>query len=525
MRISSFGPETLPALLRHSATHRGTHPAAEEPPEYSISYADLDALSDAVAAWLCRHGVRRGDRVGVLLPKSIDAVAAIYGSMKAGAAYVPVDADGPPSRAAWILQDCQVRVLITEATVFEAVQRELDTFGAPPCPTLILDGTGGGSPLGQALRAGTCVPAAGGTVWGDPTPDDLACVLYTSGSTGQPKGVMLTHRNVMAFVRWCVETFTPRDDDRFSSHAPFHFDLSILDLYVAAWRGATVILIGAARGREPQGLADLIASAGITVWYSTPSVLSLLAQYGKIERHAFPRMRLVLFAGEVFPPRMLRKVQERIPARYANLYGPTETNVCAWHPIPDVVPEDRRDPYPIGAVCPHLRARIVDPEDRPVGAGETGELLIAGANVMQGYWHRPDRTAEAFFVDLDGTRWYRTGDLVREGDNGVLTFLGRRDRMVKRRGYRIELGEIEAALHRHPAVHRAAVVAIPDEESGVRIVAHVAAVGGRSTSTIAMKRYCAEALPRSMVPDAFAFHDELPRTSTDKTDYRQLASA
>jgi acyl-coenzyme A synthetase/AMP-(fatty) acid ligase len=259
------------------------------------------------------------------------------------------------------------------------------------------------------------------------------------------------------------------------------------------------------------------------VWYSTPSILSLLAQYGKMQRHSYDALRTVLFAGEVFPIKHLRAVKALLPAPdWFNLYGPTETNVCTWYRVPDVVGDERTEPYPIGRVCAHLRGRIVDDTGAAVVEGE-GELCIAGPGVMLGYWNLPEQTARAFLVDEDGTRWYRTGDIVVPDDAGDLLFVGRRDRMVKRRGYRIELGEIEAGLYRHPAVREAAVVATAAAD-GVVITAFLSCRTAPAPTTIEMKRFCAETLPASMVPDRFVFHETLPKTSTDKLDYQTLAT-
>jgi acyl-coenzyme A synthetase/AMP-(fatty) acid ligase len=337
---------------------------------------------------------------------------------------------------------------------------------------------------------------------------------------------MLSHRNAVSFVDWCSEAFGPVPEDRFSSHAPLHFDLSILDLYVPLKHGGTVILIGAELGKDPMGLGELIASKQISVWYSTPSILSLLAQYGKLQRFEYPHLRIVLFAGEVFPVKHLRAVQKLWPApRYCNLYGPTETNVCTWYEVPGMVPEERTEPYPIGRACTHLRTRVIDPDGNPVDQGGEGELVVTGPGVMRGYWNLPDNTARAFLVDEFGESWYHTGDIVVEEADGNYTYVGRRDRMVKRRGYRIELGEIEAGLYKHPAIREAAVVASKDQDGGVRITACLSFKDGSQLSTIELKRFCSEALPIYMVPDAFSLLDVLPKTSTDKIDYQRLLAA
>jgi acyl-CoA synthetase (AMP-forming)/AMP-acid ligase II len=242
-----------------------------------------------------------------------------------------------------------------------------------------------------------------------------------------------------------------------------------------------------------------------------------------LQKHDYSAIRHVLFAGEVFPVKHLRSLCDLLPRpRYFNLYGPTETNVCTYYEVQTPIPPDRVRPYPIGAVCEHLRARVVDERGADVRCGDEGELCIAGPGVMQGYWELPEQTAKGFFIQADGTRWYRTGDVVTEDAAGCYTYLGRRDRMVKRRGYRVELGEIEAGLYRHPAVREAAVVAFPDEEAGVGVVAFLSCHAEKHPSLIEMKRFCAENLPLYMIPDRFVWKGMLPKTSTDKIDYQRL---
>ncbi|HUF29966.1 MAG TPA: amino acid adenylation domain-containing protein [Gemmatimonadaceae bacterium] len=513
--------DTLATRFAAAATRWPGRTAVEDPPTGAVTYAELDALSDRVRDRLIANGVRRGDRVGVYMRKSIDAVAALLGAMKAGAAYVPVDASAPAWRSAYILHDCAVGLTFIDRELLEAWGAELDKLGDRP-PSIALDGAGDGRALRAALdildaEQGT---APRGEVRGEI--DDLAYILYTSGSTGKPKGVMLSHRNALTFVDWCAAEMAPVASDRFSSHAPFHFDLSILDLYLPLTHGATMVLIGADVGKAPVALAALIAERMLTVWYSTPSILTMLVQYGKLSRHDLSSLRLVLFAGEVFPVKHLRALQQAVPApRYLNLYGPTETNVCTWYEVAERIPDERTEPYPIGRVCPPLRARVVDIDGTDVAVGEEGELCIAGPGVMHGYWNLPERTAQAFLPDSGVEQWYRTGDLVVDDGFGSYTFVGRRDRMVKRRGYRIELGEIEAGLYRHECVEEAAVIALHDGEGNVRIKAFLRCVGG-TPSVIELKQFCADALPTYMVPDAFEIRDALPKTTTDKIDYQRL---
>ncbi|MFN0152291.1 MAG: amino acid adenylation domain-containing protein [bacterium] len=508
-------------MARSAAAHPERE-AVSDPSGATLTYAALDALSDRLRDRLLAWGVQPGDRVGFYLRKSADSIAAIFGILKCGAAYVPVDPLAPASRDAYILHDCDARAIIVGASFADALRRELDALGGAP-RILVVDDADRTPHLAHALDAEDAVAAAprGATI--SPAWTETAYILYTSGSTGKPKGVTLTHQNAIAYVDWCSDVFQPTEADRLSSHAPLHFDLSILDVFLAIKHAAALVLIGEDEGKDPSTLAPLIAERRITIWYSAPSILGLLAQYGKLARHDYSALRIVLFAGEVFPIKHLRALHALWPApRYFNLYGPTETNVCTYFEVPAQIPEDRTTPFPIGKACEHYRVRVVDADGRDVARGSEGELCAAGPAVMRGYWNLPDQNASAFLVDANGERWYKTGDVVAEDASGDYVFLGRADRMVKRRGYRVELAEIEAGLYRHPEVAEAAVISIPDEEAGVKIKAFLTCRGDTKPTLIQMKQFCAGALPNYMIPDTFTFVDDLPKTSTGKTDYQKL---
>lgn len=508
----------LHAALATSVRQFPHRTAVVEPGGGTVTYAQLDAISAAVRDHLAFHDVGVGDRVAFYMRKSTDAVAAMYGVLRVGAAYVPLDPQAPPARNAFILHNCAVKVVFVELPFAARMQEELDAIGATP-RVVVVPSLGGGEGILTAAQTGSSR-----TVDDAPSaPSDLAYILYTSGSTGKPKGVMLSHENAVSFVDWCGSVFSPTEEDRFSSHAPFHFDLSILDLHVCFRYGATLVLVSDDAGKDPVRLGALIAEQKISIWYSAPSILSLIAQFGDLRAHDYSHLRTVLFAGEVFPVKHLRTLCQLWPRpRYYNLYGPTETNVCTYQEVIPPVPEERTAPYPIGTVCSHLSAKVVDDQGATVAAGSEGELCIAGRGVMQGYWALPQQTENAFLRDPDGVRWYRTGDIVVDAGDGVYTYRGRRDRMVKRRAYRVELGEIEAALYQHPNIKEVATVALPDEESGVRIIAHVSTRDGGRISLIEIRRFCAERMPAYMVPDAFSWYSSLPKTSTDKIDYQRL---
>ena len=515
-------PGGLAGWLEDSARRFPDSMAVAMAEDRRITYGELLALSGQVRDRLWQLGVRPGDRVGLRLHKSIDGLAAIFGILQVGAAYVPVDAESPAARGAYVLNDCQVKVVFTEQRLEADLVGELNRLGASPA-VLAMGDEGTGLALAALLaRLEALDPAV--TVPSVPAcPDDIAYILYTSGSTGNPKGVVLTHRNAASFVDWVSDTFAPRRADIFSSHAPFHFDLSILDIFVSIKHGAGLVLFGEALGKDPGRLAAAIAAERISVWYSTPSILGLLADYGKLDRHDYSSLRIVFFAGEVFPVprfRALRRFWNQ--PRFVNLYGPTETNVCTYYEVPGDGSWESMDTFPIGAMCVPNRGKVVDEHGEEVSRGTPGELVVCGPNVMQGYWNLPEQNARAFLVDSTGDRWYRTGDIVAEQPDGQYRYLSRRDRMVKRRGYRVELGEIEAGLMRHPDIREAAVVALPDALAGVRVVAFLSVLEGRELTIIGLKASASRLLPPYMIPDAFRILDALPRTSTNKVDLRIL---
>jgi len=519
---------SLYELLERSASERPDKPAIVVPGGEQFSYSQLNLLSDRVRDRLHHMGVLPGDRVGLRLRKSIAGVAVIFGILKAGAAYVPIDARSPASRAAFILSNCRVKAVVTERNLHPAMISCLESLGISPSVLIIADCATADSLRDalDALQMSDPAPPVGSV---RATDQSVAYILYTSGSTGLPKGVTLSHRNAFSFVDWCSEKFGPSAQDVFSSHAPFHFDLSIFDIYVSIKHGGTLILISEDLGKSPLLLARAIASARITIWYSTPSILGFLAGHGKMDRYDYSALRLVLFAGEVFPlPHYLSLRRSWRTPRFFNLYGPTETNVCTWYEVPDEESVAQMSTFPIGHACHPNLGRVVDEHGLDVPGGSQGELVIAGPNVMLGYWDLPEQNRRAFLHDADGRKWYRTGDIVFYDKNLGLIYIGRRDRMVKRRGHRVELGEVEAGLLRNEIVREAAVVAIPDPEDGVRLAAFVS---GRLTASLTRGNLRADAmnrLPPYMIPDRFVVLDYLPRTSTDKLDYeamKRLAAA
>lgn len=496
-----------------------------------LTYGELAASVAATATGLRTAGAETGDRVAVWMDKRPRYAEAVLAALRAGCAYVPLDGGQPPGRVETILADAEPVAVFTDRRHLAALKgRDLpasvravvvtgdDTDTATHAtadaePVTVL----GGVPV-QSWADFT----AAGAAEAPPAPverDDLAAILYTSGSTGTPKGVRISYRNLANFIRWARGELSVGPDDVFANHASFNFDLSTFDLFTALSVGASVWIVADDQARDVAALAAGIREHSITVWYSVPSVLNLLAVSGALTAETAASLRYVLFAGEVFPIPQLRALAGLLPERAAlyNLYGPTETNVCTYH---RVRPEDlaRSEPVPIGTPVPGARVSVVDGDGRDAeGPDVLGELVVEGDCVTPGYWRRELESKTAGH----GEGRHATGDLVSlEGDS--LVYRGRKDRMVKLSGYRVELGEIEAAVLRHPAVDAAAVV-VSTRGTDARIALYYTLKSGaRRPNLIEIKQHCAQHLPKYMLPQTATCLDELPHNANGKTDYHRL---
>jgi amino acid adenylation domain-containing protein len=515
----------LQQLLTSSAL-RDPHKQVALYKTLAITYQELETTSDCLAHVLIHSGIERGDRVGILLNKSLESLVTVFGIVKAGGVYVPLDPAAPINRVAFIVENCAMKALVGTQKKIVDLSQALPESTSVRC-VLLTDR--------ETSRAERSLARAEMLNWRDVqrsptsytapaiTEEDLAYILYTSGSTGAPKGVMISHRASLSFVNWAHDYIQVQAADRVSNHAPLHFDLSIFDIFTTIKAGGTIVLVPEELSIFPRSLADFIESQQIGVWYSVPSALIRLVLYGELERHAFSSLNKILFAGEVFPVKYLRNLKARIPhARYFNLYGPTETNVCTHYEVTEVSP-GREEPFPIGRACAPTEVFALNDRQEVAGLGEEGELYVHGPTLASGYWNLPDRTKEAFIVNRLGTSSYdetvyRTGDLVKQDEDGNYHFLGRRDNMIKSRGYRIELGEIETALCSHSMIEEVAVLPIPDEEIGNTIKAFVVIRSGCSLSRSELVGYCAQRLPKYMLPGIIEFRADLPKTSTGKID-------
>ncbi|WIM94469.1 amino acid adenylation domain-containing protein [Actinoplanes oblitus] len=473
---------TVPELLARQAD-RTPDAVAVADGDRVLTFRRLDDLANGLAGRLAARGVRRGDRVAVLLDRSADLLVTLYAVWKAGAAYVPIDAAHPARRIAFLVADAGVSLLVCSAATRGRVP---DGIG-----TLVVTGAEAGD--GSAVTAG---------------PGDLAYVMYTSGSTGTPKGVAVPHRSVAELVAspgWAV---TPGES--ILMHAPYAFDASLLEIWVPLVSGARVVIaepgpVDARRVREA-------IAAGVTRVHLTAGSFRAVAEESP---ESFAGLREVLTGGDVVPVHAVAKVRAVCPeVRVRHLYGPTETTLCAtWHLLE---PGDVLGPVlPIGRPLPGRRAQVLDASLRPVAAGVVGDLYLSGAGLADGYLGNPALTAERFVADpfAAGERMYRTGDLARWTRDGELLFAGRADDQVKIRGYRVEPGEVEAALIAQPDVHEAVVLAV-----GGRLVGY--AVTGADPGLI--RERLGAVLPEYMVPAVVLTLDALPLTGNGKVDRAAL---
>lgn len=512
-------------LLHHTIDRRAAaHP---ERPAFrcgheALSYGHLVRRANRLAHLLIEQGVERGDRVGIYLNRSLACAVAVYGILKAGAAYVPLDPEAPVGRTRRLIEDCELRHLITTPLL----RRNFSGLLAQPSPLTVLIGVS---------HAPTTVTTYDWTVLANypTTPpalrileDDLAYIMYTSGSTGAPKGIMHTHRSGLAYARLSAALYGVGPDDVVANHCALHYDISTFGYFTAPTAGATTVIVSDAHTRFPTSLLQLIEEAGITIWYSVPLALLQLLRSPTLAERDLTALRWILFGGEVFAPRHLRGLMQYAPrARASNVYGPAEVNQCTYFHL-DAPPHDDA-PIPLGRIWDNTEGLIVDAHDREVSTGQAGELLIRSATRMLGYWKRPDLTARSLYHrELPcgrRTTFYRTGDLVYTDSAGNLVFVGRKDRQVKIRGHRVELEEVEAALTSLLGVGEAAVYTRPvGREEAVHTTLTIAALVVPEALHVPdptnWLSELASRLPAHAVPTDLQLVDRLPRNDAGKID-------
>ncbi len=473
--------------------------------ERTLSYAELDERSGWLARRLRRLGVGPGALVGVCTERSAEMVVGLLGVLKAGGAYVPLDPSYPQERLAFMLDDAQAHVLLTQSTLTEKFN---EYWGY----TIRLDAEEGEEEAADAAEDG--VPTAG--------TENLAYVIYTSGSTGRPKGVAVPHRAVHNLVRG-TNYVTLEESDVVAQVSNSSFDAATFEVWGALLSGARLVIIEKDVALAPHALAAQLEAHGVTVMFLTTALFNHMARELPA---AFRGLRHLLFGGEAVEPKWVREVLEKgRPGRLLHVYGPTETTTFAtWQEVTSV--GEQAHLVPIGRPLTNVQIYLLDEHLRPVPVGVPGGLYVGGCGLARGYLDRPALTAERFIPDPfssePGARLYQTGDLARFLPDGCVEFLGRSDQQVKIRGFRVEPGEVEALLSAHPHLAQAAVVARKDGPGDHRLVAYFVAKEGQTRRAGELRRHLAARLPVYMVPSAFVQLDALPLNANGKVDRKAL---
>ena len=476
--------------------------------DQQVSYGDLNRRANLFAAHLQTLGVGPEARVGVLLERSPELVAALLGTLKAGGVYLPLDPQYPAERLGFIMKDAGVSVLVTRAGLHEQL---------PPHTAKVLDVAAERALIEQQSVAELSLRIE---------PEQAAYVIYTSGSTGRPKGVLVEHRQLLNTILSGLSAFDFTPADCVPCLAPFAFDISLFELLSPLVAGGRCLLAAGREVLDAAAAAKLLEEA--TVIHAVPALMRRLVAYAVADGAAgqYGQIRQLLVGGDAVPPELIREMQAALPsAQVTVLYGPTETAIiCARAPVP-------RGQTPahalVGTPLSNTVIRLLDGRGKLVPVGVDGEICVGGAGVARGYLHRPDLTGERFapdpFAAAPGARLYKTGDLGRYLPDGTITFVGRGDEQVKVRGYRIELGEIEAALKEHTGVRDCVVAARADAPGDKRLVAYlVATAPGSAPNTSELRGFLKERVPEYMLPAAFVFLEQLPLTPNGKVDRQAL---
>ena len=500
------------------AARMGDRPALKPAHGGAISYAELDGLSNRLAAVLQERGLRRRDVVAIVHDKSPRCYATMLAALKMGVTYVNVDDQNPEPRLQHIFDSARPQVVVGES-LNGPIRNAADWAKASTLEfsdasvRRDLESAGDGDVVDSSIVTGA----------------DPAYIMYTSGSTGVPKGALMTHANVLNFGAWTAKRFAIVPQDVLTNVNPMYFDNSVFDFYGAVLNGASLAPIARETLSDGAELVRQVESTGCTIWFSVPSLLIYLQTMKLVQPGRFPAVRAFVFGGEGYPKPELRKLHAAFGSRslLVNVYGPTEcTCICsAW----DVRAEDLADDdgfVTLGQVAANFSMLVLE-EGRQVAPGSTGELCLLGPQVGLGYVNDPERTARAFSPNPLNARWnepmYRTGDLVRLGEDGRrLDFVGRRDNQVKHMGYRIELEEIEAGLNRIEGVVQSAVLQKTTKRGHKILVAYVAS--DRAMNEPEMRAALEGFLPPYMIPQAFDIRSTLPKNANGKIDKIALAA-
>jgi D-alanine--poly(phosphoribitol) ligase subunit 1 len=470
------------------------------------SFGELKALAERCAAALAGHGVGHGDVVALQLPKRRIAYALLLACLRLGAPYVFLDPKNPPERTARTVAQLRPKILFSEINT-------VNPFGA----TLALSQSGDEGWLAgiERITDDTTPPIVAGT--------DPAYIMFTSGSTGEPKGAVITHQGILSLMKWARLMLRASPRERFTAINPLHFDNSVFDIYCGLLNGSALVPVETSEIANPATWVKMIRAGKATVMFAVPTLFLILDQLGLLTSKLLPDVRTFQFGGEGYPIGKLREFHDRFAAsaRLINVYGPTETScICSSIEItPEILTAPDSEFPPLGSMNPDFAYAVLDDRQAAVPRGQAGELWIGGPCVGLGYYANPEETTARFCQDPRQNKYraiyYRSGDRVREDDHGLLWFQGRVDNQVKIRGHRIELEEIDLAVQSVPDVQRAVAVVLAGTDGGEIAVAYTA---GRVVLEEEVFALCRQKLPAYMRPAHVVQFDDLPRNANGKID-------
>ncbi len=471
-----------------------------------LTYAELDALSDRLAAALARRGLTRGDRAIVFMENCWEAVVAIFAVQKAGGVFSPINPSTKADKLAYVINNCRATAVLTQ----ERQMPVLDT-ALPECPSVKFSIVTGRD-FDSALASDAPLPKMPGI------DTDLSMLVYTSGSTGFPKGVMMTHQNVASAATSITTYLEKTPDDIILNVLPISFDYGLYQVLMAMKAGATLILEKSFA--FPQAIFNRLTEENATGFPLVPTMAALILQMKDLKPGAFPHLRYLTNTAAALPPAHIMRLQELFPAtRIYSMYGLTECKRCTYLPPSELA----RRPSSVGIAIPGTEAYVVDDNNNRVQPGETGELVIRGSHVMKGYWENPEATDKALKPGpFPWEKVLHTGDLFRTDEEGFLYFVGRKDDIVKTRGEKVSPKEVENVLYALAGVREAAVIGVADPILGAAIKAVVALAPGSDLTEQNIIRHCAKHLEDFMVPKFVEFRDELPKTESGKISRRQV---